>query len=110
MHHSGGGEGPRDHVARCPGIGSPRTVARTHHRHPLVTPGPARRRTGRTEGGTQRGVTMPVDTRTIPNVPLIHVGEHQASTGTWEVGPDDLRAIVEAFTAGIATPVIKLGH
>ncbi|MDA4110186.1 hypothetical protein MHOL44478_23420 [Mycobacterium holsaticum DSM 44478] len=55
-------------------------------------------------------MTMPVDTRTIPNVPLIHVGEHEASTGPWDVTPEDLRSIVEAHAAGIVRPVIKLGH
>ncbi|MGV0796188.1 hypothetical protein ABQF26_04420 [Mycolicibacterium elephantis] len=53
---------------------------------------------------------MPVDTRTIPNVPLIHVGEHEASTGPWNVTPDDLGSIVDAHAAGIGRPVIKLGH
>jgi len=53
---------------------------------------------------------MPVDTRTIPNVPLIHVGEHEASTGPWRVTSEDLRSIVDAHAAGIVRPVIKLGH
>ena len=53
---------------------------------------------------------MPVNVTSIPNVPLLHTGEHQASTGPWRVSPDDLRSIVEAHTAGIATPVLKLGH
>lgn len=53
---------------------------------------------------------MPVDTRTIPNVPLIHVGEREASTGPWNVTPEDLRSIVDAHAAGVVRPVIKLGH
>ncbi|KWX66647.1 hypothetical protein [Mycobacterium sp. NAZ190054] len=46
----------------------------------------------------------------IPNVPLLHTGEHDASTGPWTVTADDLRSIVDAHTAGIATPILKLGH
>lgn len=53
---------------------------------------------------------MPVNVTSIPNVPLLHTGEHAASTGPWQVTPEDLRSIVDAHTAGIATPVIKLGH
>ncbi|WP_233164955.1 hypothetical protein [Mycobacterium sp. AT1] len=46
----------------------------------------------------------------IPNVPLLHCGEHDASTGPWTVTPADLLSIVEAHTAGIATPILHLGH
>lgn len=53
---------------------------------------------------------MPVNVVSIPNVPLLHCGEHDASTGPWTVTPEDLRSIVDAHTAGIATPVLKLGH
>ncbi|MGA5465582.1 hypothetical protein [Mycobacterium sp. NPDC050041] len=53
---------------------------------------------------------MPVNVTSIPNVPLLHTGEHAASTGPWTVTPADLRSIVDAHTAGIATPVLKLGH
>ncbi|MBZ4558673.1 hypothetical protein GBO17_06880 [Mycobacterium avium subsp. hominissuis] len=53
---------------------------------------------------------MPVNVTSIPNVPLLHTGEHEASTGPWRVGPEDLRSMVEAHAAGIATPILKLGH
>ena len=53
---------------------------------------------------------MPVNVTSIPNVPLLHTGEHDASTGPWTVTPDDLRSIVDAHTAGIATPILHLGH
>ena len=53
---------------------------------------------------------MPVNVTSIPNVPLLHTGGHDASTGRWTVTPEDLRSIVDAHTAGIATPILKLGH
>lgn len=53
---------------------------------------------------------MPVNVTSIPNVPLLHTGTHDASTGTWDVGPADLRSIVDAHRAGIATPIVHLGH
>lgn len=53
---------------------------------------------------------MPVNVTSIPNVPLLHTGEHDASTGPWTVTPADLRSIVDAHTAGIATPIVHLGH
>lgn len=53
---------------------------------------------------------MPVSVVSIPNVPLLHCGEHDASTGPWTVSPEDLRSIVDAHTAGIATPVLHAGH
>lgn len=53
---------------------------------------------------------MPVNVTSIPNVPLLHTGEHDASTGPWTVTPETLRSIVDAHTAGIATPVLHLGH
>ena len=53
---------------------------------------------------------MPVNVVSIPNVPLLHCGEHNASTGPWTVTPEDLRSIVDAHTAGIAAPVLHAGH
>ena len=53
---------------------------------------------------------MPVNVTSIPNVSLLHTGEHEASTGPWTVTPEDLRSIVDAHAAGIATPILKLGH
>lgn len=53
---------------------------------------------------------MPVNVTSIPNVPVLHCGEHDASTGPWTVTPADLRSIVDAHTGGIATPIVKLGH
>lgn len=53
---------------------------------------------------------MPVNVTSIPNVPLLHTGEHEASTGLWTVTPADLRSIVDAHNAGIAIPIVKLGH
>ncbi|MDV3136749.1 hypothetical protein [Mycobacterium sp. 29Ha] len=53
---------------------------------------------------------MPVNVTSIPNVPLLHTGEHHASTGPWTVTPDDLRSIVGAYTARIASAVLHLGH
>lgn len=53
---------------------------------------------------------MPLNVVSIPNVPLLHCGEHDASTGPWTVTPDDLRSIVDAHTARIATPILHAGH
>jgi len=51
-----------------------------------------------------------VDVRIVPNVPLIHVGRWDASTGPWEVTADSLRSIVAAHCAAVVRPILKLGH
>ncbi|MEV6096034.1 hypothetical protein [Nocardia sp. NPDC051981] len=51
------------------------------------------------------------ETRTVPDVELIRVGQWEISTGTWSPGRADLASVVAAFNAGILRkPVIKLGH
>jgi hypothetical protein len=52
-----------------------------------------------------------VDVTTIPNVELVRVGVHDASTGEWAVSRKDIADAVAASQAGIIRdPVIKLGH
>jgi hypothetical protein len=54
---------------------------------------------------------VPVDVTTIPNVELVRVGEHEISTGIWNVTRADLADAVAAARAGVVRdPVIKLGH
>lgn len=51
------------------------------------------------------------ETRTIRGVELVKVGQHDISTGRWNVTRADLAAAVAAHAAGIVSrPVVKLGH
>jgi hypothetical protein len=54
---------------------------------------------------------MPREMRVLRGIPIVDVGEWEASTGTWNVGPDDLAAAVEAVNdPAIRLPRIWIGH
>ena len=48
---------------------------------------------------------------TVPQVELIHAGQWEISTGTWDVTPADLAAAIAALDCpAVHSPVIKIGH
>lgn len=54
---------------------------------------------------------MAREMRVIRGVPIVDVGEWQASTGTWTVSPDDLAAAVAAVNdPAVRLPRIWIGH